>query len=283
MMDGPSACPRCGTFAELRRWIGRDWCRKCYERLQPAKKTGLVRPLARDTWRVTRRIALPAALVMLVAASPYWFLSGMPPGALRTTLHGVWFFAMTPAWLVVLDLALQARLSPTRVRLASALDRIPRLSGRLLVLRLVKWLQIIGAGLACGVPGLVRALSLFVAEPALVAGGEGVFAALEESSRRMRGHRIAVLALAWLLWLPQRLATVLIVVVGQEFVDLGAPLEGVRTAVRASAIALPVLLLPLAVLQMVTWVRLAPAPSWGEKEAAGEAGSEAGDAEPVAV
>jgi hypothetical protein len=263
-MTGSRICPRCGTFAELRSWAGRDWCEPCYGRVRPAEageaSTGVV---AARTWQVYLRIALPAGLVFLMFSTPLLATELLPNAP-------VWFLFALAAWIVqalgwvaVLHLGLQAQLSDEPVRLGPALRRVVEMGGWLLVVRFLCNLMIFFFSLACVVPGIYKAMSLFIAEAAIVADAGEPGHALDLSTKQMKGHRLSVFALAWVVWLVPLLIVIGLSAAGELHAMETGTNHLLLPATIVTWLLAVVLAIPLGALQAATYLLLAPAPSWG--------------------
>lgn len=260
------ACPRCGTFAKLRPWIGRQWCRECFERVRPP---GIGRApagaLLDETWNTTWRIQLRSMAVLVPLCVPLAASNWLPEWFPTMWARLLWGIPLTLAWVMVLDLAFQARLSPEPLSMGHAWRRLKEVGGWLIVTRIMRRIEIFFFTLACFVPGVMRAMTLFIAEAAIVADGGKPADALALSKERMMGHRTAVFGPAFLVWLLPWLAVFVPAFVGGMAAGLGADPEATRPLLAAGDLAWPVLVAPLGALQAATYVRLGPVPSWEEE------------------
>lgn len=202
-VDEDDACDRCGSFAELRCYDQRWLCPACVERLSAVERDSIgVSSVLSGTLFVVGRVLLPAWAIAFVVHLPHAVAVALVPELLRLPyallglVYGLTIGVLsTGATLAMARRAIRGEpLEPVRC-LTLAAERWWRLCSSNLRVQLVTMIYF---GLLI-VPGIVRGLSLLVAVPVAFHEGFDAGDALDESTRRMRGHRSAAFIVAILL------------------------------------------------------------------------------------
>jgi hypothetical protein len=200
-------CPVCGEAREL-FWHGRRYlCEPCYERTRHPVETGPITTgsLFAGAWLLAREAGPKVLLVTLFFSAPAVAFSAFGESLVPEEQGIVWVIGLGFVQAFALPVATDLGLS--------ALDReTPRLRASLGVglrrfIHLWFGLQIEGLivavyGIFLLAPGFVKASSYALLTPLIVSEEAGPISALEESSRRMHGHRRAAFPALLLVWLP---------------------------------------------------------------------------------
>ncbi len=217
-------CQRCGNFAKRARLGDRRWCLDCLKRADPIERDRITAgSLASATFalaaRAAPRLLVPAlGYALLTAVLQHQFAESPVASLLGTVLGFVWAIGLVS---MRIDLALaivEGRPLPPMGELVAA---VTRRFGSIFRLQLMCSLAVLGWSLLLVVPGIMRALDLMLAPEMLVLEGhEETSVAMNESTVRVRGHRMT-LALTSMIVLGAPMA--LIVAVG--FLRLGPEVQ----------------------------------------------------------
>lgn len=200
-VDGDEeACDRCGDFAELTSY-GESWlCTPCVGRLPAIQREPptFVNVLV-GSLTVFVRILPSAWAITLVVNLPYTVITSLYPaqGTLGVVLPGLAYgstvgMLATGAILLMAHRAIQGEKAEPVHCLNIAAKRWVRVFSA----NLVAGLLVAAYSLLFLVPGIVKNFSLFLALPIVLHEDVSTTEALDESTRRMRGHRAVAFAAA---------------------------------------------------------------------------------------
>jgi len=243
----PTACERCGNFADLDNYDAQQICDACIARLSELERDPptVGNLLSGSVW-VLSRIGLLAALVVALADLPIVVIEVFFPES-PTFLSTVWGMTVSiVAQGTVFHLA-QRAIRGEELSLPASMRTSLEAASRLVIINALAGFQIFFFLLLLIVPGVMRALSLVLILPIIVNEADGGKDAIARSLARMSGHRVtALLAYAvWgVLWVGG-LSAYLGFSLALDTTALGqAPTELVSAVLLVAGLLLPVLMVP---------------------------------------
>lgn len=255
------ACERCGTFAPLTRSFETALCAECVRKsVHEIARTPLdFGHVVKGVGQILLRVGLPAALIGTGLELPHAITAQLVD--VPTALDLAWStLTSLVADLVAIHLAWQVvrgrRSIDVRAAFAAAGEAFPRV----FVTRLVAGFQIILMSLLLIVPGVWRALTLFVATPVSMMENKGSADALSRSARLMQGHRWLALASGALSIAPLVgvFAFTSAIAIAMLLVDPTSPPASERWLAFAGDVLSPIAILPATFVPVVFYAKLCP-------------------------